>query len=123
MFCPYRGTVRIPHTSVVYEDEHSIAFLDRQPAAEGHTLVIPRITFLQAGSWTSRSTIDGLGATDDQRRGAVTSNRLIHHAFQPDGMTFDGSFQTTTSTPASRVDVGLGPDRARVHLVRGLMKQ
>jgi histidine triad (HIT) family protein len=27
---------------VVYEDEHTVAFLDANPLAEGHTLVIPR---------------------------------------------------------------------------------
>jgi histidine triad (HIT) family protein len=26
----------------VYADEHAVAFLDRRPAARGHTLVIPR---------------------------------------------------------------------------------
>ena len=28
--------------SIVYEDEHSIAFMDLMPQVEGHTLVIPR---------------------------------------------------------------------------------
>jgi histidine triad (HIT) family protein len=29
-------------SSTVYEDEHAIAFMDINPATEGHTLVIPR---------------------------------------------------------------------------------
>jgi histidine triad (HIT) family protein len=29
-------------SSTVYEDEHSIAFMDINPALDGHTLVIPR---------------------------------------------------------------------------------
>ena len=29
--------------SIVYEDEHSIAFMDLMPQGEGHTLVIPRV--------------------------------------------------------------------------------
>lgn len=35
---------------IVYEDEHSVAFLDIQPRSPGHTLVIPRAhisTFLE----------------------------------------------------------------------------
>lgn len=32
---------RIPST-VVYEDDHTLAFLDIAPAAEGHTLVVPK---------------------------------------------------------------------------------
>lgn len=28
--------------SIVYEDEHSVAFMDLMPQVEGHTLVIPR---------------------------------------------------------------------------------
>ena len=28
--------------SMVYEDEHAIAFMDLMPQVEGHTLVIPR---------------------------------------------------------------------------------
>ena len=27
---------------VVYEDEHSVAFMDRMPQTQGHTLVVPR---------------------------------------------------------------------------------
>jgi histidine triad (HIT) family protein len=75
---------RIVHGSdpayVVYEDEHSLAFLDRQPAAEGHTLVIPRIH--------SRTLLD----IDPVNAGALMTSatlvaRIIHRAFQPDGMT------------------------------------
>ena len=32
--------------SVVYEDEHAIAFMDLMPQVEGHTLVIPRVPCL-----------------------------------------------------------------------------
>lgn len=28
---------------VIYDDASSVAFLDRAPAAEGHTLVVPRV--------------------------------------------------------------------------------
>ena len=30
------------HASVVYEDEHHVAFLDARPLFEGHTLLVPR---------------------------------------------------------------------------------
>ena len=32
----------IPAT-IVYEDDHTIAFLDNHPQAEGHTLVVPKL--------------------------------------------------------------------------------
>ncbi len=28
---------------IVYEDEHCVAFMDKYPAARGHTLVVPRV--------------------------------------------------------------------------------
>ncbi|HUZ42202.1 MAG TPA: HIT family protein [Acidimicrobiales bacterium] len=65
---------------VVYEDAHSIAFLDRQPAAEGHTLVVPREH--------ARTLLD----IDPLNAGALMTSatfvaRIIHRAIQPDGMT------------------------------------
>lgn len=40
LFCGIvRGTVP---SHVVHEDEHTLAFLDINPAADGHTLVVPR---------------------------------------------------------------------------------
>jgi histidine triad (HIT) family protein len=75
---------RIVHGSdpayVIYEDAHSIAFLDRQPAAKGHTLVVPRVH--------SRTILD----IDPVNAGALMTSatfvaRIIDRAFQPDGMT------------------------------------
>lgn len=65
---------------MVYEDAHSIAFLDRQPAAEGHTLVVPRIH--------SRTLLD----IDPSSTGALMVSatfvaRMIHRAIGSDGMT------------------------------------
>jgi histidine triad (HIT) family protein len=65
---------------VVYEDANSIAFLDRQPAAEGHTLVVPRVH--------SRTLLD----IGPENAGALMTSatlvaRIIHRALQPDGMT------------------------------------
>jgi histidine triad (HIT) family protein len=31
---------------IIYEDEHAIAFFDRKPVCEGHTLVIPKKDFV-----------------------------------------------------------------------------
>lgn len=40
---PFAGILRgDAPASIVYEDEHSIAFMDLMPQVEGHTLVIPR---------------------------------------------------------------------------------
>jgi len=75
---------RIVHGSdpayVVYEDAHAIAFLDRQPAAEWHTLVVPRTH--------SRSLFD----IDPLNAGALMTSatfvaRKIRRIIRPDGMT------------------------------------
>lgn len=41
VFCDIAGGRA--EASVVYEDEHVVAFMDVEPVTEGHTLVIPRI--------------------------------------------------------------------------------
>ena len=40
IFCKIIG--RQEHAIVVYEDDHSIAFLDKYPLNPGHTLVLPK---------------------------------------------------------------------------------
>ena len=40
IFCDILAGKRIGH--IVYEDEHHIAFLDKYPIDDGHTLVIPK---------------------------------------------------------------------------------
>jgi histidine triad (HIT) family protein len=65
---------------IVYEDADSIAFLDREPASEGHSLVVPRVH--------ARTLLD----IDPSNAGALMTSatlvaRMINRAFHPDGMT------------------------------------
>jgi histidine triad (HIT) family protein len=79
--CPFCNIVRGSEPAhVVYEDEDSIAFLDFAPAAEGHTLVIPRDH--------ARTLLD----ISPTSAGALLSSathvaRVIDQTFHPDGMT------------------------------------
>ena len=77
-FCDIvRGTAP---AQIICEDAHSIAILDIAPAAEGHTLVIPRTHF--------RTLLD----IDETSAGALMSfatkmASVIDRTFHPDGMT------------------------------------
>lgn len=69
---------------VVYQDPDSIAFFPLAPAAEGHTLVVPRAharTLLDLAP-------DSAGAL---MIAATNVARMIDHALHPDGLTM---FQT-----------------------------
>lgn len=64
----------------VYEDEHSLAFMDVMPQGEGHTLVIPKAP--------SRGLLDA----EPQTLGAVIGTvqrvgRAVKAAFKADGLT------------------------------------
>jgi histidine triad (HIT) family protein len=79
--CPFCDIVRGLGTAhVVYEDERSMAFLDFAPAAEGHTLVIPRTharTLLDISPTSAAALMSS----------ATHVARLIDRTFHPDGMT------------------------------------
>ena len=66
-------------SSIVYEDEHAIAFMDINPALDGHTLVIPR-----------RHTPDLWEIEEDEARhvmgAAVRVAARIREALKPDGI-------------------------------------
>ena len=65
---------------IIYEDADSIAFLDREPAAEGHTLLVPRLH--------ARTLLDITPASAGALMIAATLvARMIDLAFHPDGMT------------------------------------
>jgi histidine triad (HIT) family protein len=79
--CPFcRIVLGADAAHVVYQDVDSIAFLDRSPAARGHTLVVPRdharnlfdIEPSSAGTLLSS---------------AVQVARLIQRSLRPDGLT------------------------------------
>jgi histidine triad (HIT) family protein len=63
----------------VHEDEHSLAFLDLFPAAEGHTLVVPKLHYADLFS-TTEETLSAVTLT--ARRVA----RAMRKALAPDGL-------------------------------------
>ena len=79
--CPFCRIVRGDQpTLLIYEDTTSIAFLDRAPAAPGHTLVVPREH--------ARNLFD----IDPARASTLFSTaihvaRLLKEALRPDGLT------------------------------------
>lgn len=63
----------------VYEDEHTVAFMDIQPASSGHTLVIPKN---HATNLLDIAEADLLATTKTVQKIA----RALNAALQPDGM-------------------------------------
>lgn len=64
----------------VYEDEHSLAFMDVMPQGEGHTLVIPKAP--------SRGLLDAEPQTLAAVIGTVQRvGRAVKEAFKADGLT------------------------------------
>ncbi|MCP1550157.1 MULTISPECIES: HIT family protein [Methylorubrum] len=64
----------------VYEDEHSVAFMDVMPQGEGHTLVIPKAP--------SRGLLDAEPQTLGTVIGTVQRvGRAVKAAFKADGLT------------------------------------
>ncbi|MEY7848544.1 HIT family protein [Natrarchaeobius sp. A-rgal3] len=85
---------------VLYEDERTVAFFDRRPAATGHTLVVPR-DHVEELLASDAETADAVFRTVD----AVSA--ALERAFEPDGFSL---FHTS------------GPligtvDHAHVHLI------
>ncbi len=65
---------------IVYEDANTVAFLDREPAAEGHTLVVPRVH--------ARTLLDIDPANAGELMTSATCvARLIQRVLNPDGLT------------------------------------
>jgi len=65
---------------VVYEDTNAVAFLDREPATEGHTLVVPRVH--------SRNLFEiELLDAEELMKSTTLVARLIRRALNPDGLT------------------------------------
>ena len=63
----------------VYEDEHTIAFMDIMPQAEGHTLIVPKA----AGEDIFTTPPDSVAAAI---RTAQKVARAVKHAFSPPGV-------------------------------------
>ena len=68
------------HSYVVREDEHAVAFLDRAPAAPGHTLVVPRVH--------ARTLLDiDPSAAGELMKRAIAVSHLLQRALRSDGLT------------------------------------
>jgi histidine triad (HIT) family protein len=64
----------------VYEDEHTVAFMDTMPQADGHTLVVPK------GDAENIFDLDPDLAAAVMRTGQKVA-RAVKQAFGPDGIT------------------------------------
>ena len=83
--CPFCRIVNGSEPAhIVYVDQDSIAFLDQRPAAEGHSLVVPRIH--------ARTLLDMIPTSAGALMIAATHvARIVDRTLQPDGFTV---FQT-----------------------------
>ena len=87
----------------VYEDDHTLAFMDIMPQSEGHTLVLPKA----AAENIFELPADALAATiRTTQRVAIAVNR----AFKPDGLMV-----SQLNGPAA----GQSVDHLHVHLLGG----
>ena len=75
LFCDI--VARRKPASIVYEDEHTLAFLDIHPSARGHTLVIPKTHFENLYELQ-----DGDGLVTAMARVA----RSLRESLKPDGL-------------------------------------
>jgi len=101
--CSFCGIVSGSETAhIVYEDADSIAFLDREPAAEGHTLVVPRLharTLLEISPASAGALMTS----------ATHVARMIDRAFHPDGMTMVQTNEHAGGQTAFHVHLHLVP--------------
>lgn len=87
---------------VVAEDEATLAFLDRTPAARGHTLVVPKLHV--AGMW------DGDAATAAAVMHAAHGvAALLRDRLQPDGLTLRANTGEASGQKVAHLHVHLVP--------------
>lgn len=102
--CPFCRIVRQqdPNVREVYRDEHMVAFFPTEPAALGHTLVIPRSHIPDV--WTlDEATATGLaGAT-------LRVSHGVRAAFGPDGLNVIQSNGSAASQTVSHLHVHVLP--------------
>jgi histidine triad (HIT) family protein len=66
--------------SVVYEDDHILAFMDLHQANPGHVLIIPKVHIETIDQLTPQLTAEVFQVV-------VILTRAVQSAFQPDGLT------------------------------------
>lgn len=95
----------------VYEDEHTLAFMDVMPQAEGHTLVIPK------------APARGLLDADPASLAALTASvqkvaRAVKAAFEADGLTVFQYNEPAGGQTVFHLHVHIVPRREGVPLKR-----
>ena len=95
----------------VYEDEHSLAFMDVMPQGEGHTLVIPKAP--------SRGLLDAEPQTLAALIGTVQRvGRAVKAAFDADGLTVFQYNEPAGGQTVFHLHVHIVPRREGVPLKR-----
>jgi len=95
---------------IIYEDADSIAFLDREPAAEGHTLVVPRLH--------ARTILDITPVSAGALMTAATRvARMIDRTLHPDGMTMVQTNEHAGGQTAFHIHLHLVPRWERDNLI------
>lgn len=91
-------------SNVVYEDENALAFLDVNPGAEGHTLVVPK---------KHATTINDMSAEElGQLFQAVSKvSAAINKALKPDGINLHQNNGTAAGQVVPHVHVHIIPRR------------
>ncbi|WP_342162270.1 HIT family protein [Methylobacterium sp. SD21] len=103
-----RGEMPV-HT--VYEDEHTLAFMDVMPQGEGHTLVIPKAP--------SRGLLDATPETlAALMRSVQTVARAVKAAFAADGLTVFQFNEAAGGQTVFHLHVHIIPRREGVPLKR-----
>jgi histidine triad (HIT) family protein len=96
---------------IVYEDADSIAFPPLVPAAEGHTLVVPRLH--------ARTLLDIAPASAGALMiAATTVARMIDRELHPDGMTMFQTNETAGWQSVFHVHLHIVPRWEKDHLVK-----
>lgn len=102
IFCAIESGLAPSHP--VYEDEHTVAFMDINPAVEGHVLVIPR-----------RHAADLFELREDEAGPYMTAVLRVAHnvrkALQPDGMNLFQSSGTAAWQSVFHLHVHVLPRR------------
>jgi histidine triad (HIT) family protein len=85
-------------STIVYEDEHSLAFLDHRPLFPGHTLLVPREHFETLGD-VSPSLIEPYFTA------AQTLSRVVETALEAEGTFVAMNNRVSQSVPHLHVHV------------------
>ncbi len=100
IFCRIAGKEIRSYT--VYEDNHSLAFLDIHPHAKGHTVIIPKVhaqTIFDLNDELVKEFFSGLKATMDR----------VDHVLSPDGYNIGWNHGETGGQVVGHLHVHIMP--------------